>query len=408
MTAKSELGNNWLLLFAASMGVICSSIVLPFYSIGALVVPITTEFGWSRAEFQLNLLFSTGAGVITSPIVGWLLERVGVRRIALSGLVGLTVALIIASQADGEIWLFYLAYTAMAVLGAGTIPVTWTRAVNAAFSQQRGLALGIMLSGTGICAIVIPQYAVWLVESFGWRIAYLGLAALPLLLAGPFVYLFFRPRELADADEVPDAPATGFTVSEAVAGYRFWVLLLSIFFVYIVMSGIITNLIPALTDQGIDAQLAATAISVLGVSVIAGRLIVGYLVDHYWAPGVAAVAISFSVFASLIFLGEPGFLLACVAAALLGFAAGAELDLMSFLAAKYFGLLHYAKIYSLLYAALAAGTGLAPSLFAYVFDTTGTYESGFVLAAFSFGISCLLLLALGRYPLSFATRVAPG
>lgn len=184
--------------------------------------------------------------------------------------------------------------------------------MNSAFSSQRGLALGIMLSGTGICAIVIPQYTVWLVDSFGWRIAYLGLAALPLLLAGPIVFFFFRPDERAETVETTEAPATGFTVSQAIAGYRFWVLLLSIFFVYIVMSGIITNLIPALTDQGIDAQLAATAISVMGISVIAGRLIVGYLVDHYWAPGVAAVAISLSVFGSLILLGEPGFLLSLV------------------------------------------------------------------------------------------------
>ena len=96
MAGESELSKNWLLLLAASIGVVCSSIVLPFYSIGALVVPITDEFGLSRAEFQLNLLFSTGAGVITAPLVGWLLERVGIRRIALSGLFGLAAALAIA------------------------------------------------------------------------------------------------------------------------------------------------------------------------------------------------------------------------------------------------------------------------------------------------------------------------
>ena len=399
---NNELTKNWLLLFSASIGLICSSIVLPFYSVGALVVPITTEFGWSRAEFQLVILFSTGAGVITAPIVGMFVDRVGVRRMALSGLFGLAIALVLASRSSEELWMIYLSYSLMAILGAGTIPVTWTRAITATFFQQRGLALGIMLSGTGICAIVIPQYTVWLVEEFGWRVAYLGLAALPLLFAGPLVFLFFHPV-LIDSEETEENAEmeTGLTLAEAIAGYRFWLLLLSIFLVYTAMSGIVPNLIPSLTDQGVEPQKAATVISVFGVSVIAGRLIVGYLVDHYWAPGVAAIAILLSVAGSLILLVEPVYVMACVAGGLLGFAAGAELDLMSFLAAKYFGLLHYSKIYSWLYAALAMASGIAPSLFALVYDKTGSYSVGFIYCTVCFCTSCVLLLFLGRYPDGF-------
>ena len=101
---------------------------------------------------------------------------------------------------------------------------------------------------------------------------------------------------------------TGLTFKEAIKGYRFWILLVSIFVVYIAMSGMVPNLIPALIDQGISAQLAATAISVFGVTVILGRLIVGYLVDIAWAPGVAAFAISLPVIGSLLLAGSPPFL----------------------------------------------------------------------------------------------------
>lgn len=402
---QNELTRNWLLLLSASLGVICSSIVLPFYSLGALVVPITEEFGWSRAEFQLALLFSTGTGVITAPVVGWLLERVGARLMAISGLIGLAIALASASLVDGQLWMLYACYTAMALLGAGTIPVTWTRAVTSLFFEQRGLALGIMLSGTGICAIIIPQYTVWMIEHFGWRTAYLGLAALPIVIAGPLVFLFFKPGEDIEADpEVSEANQTGYTFFEATRGYRFWVLLLSIFLVYIAMSGMVPNLIPALTDQGISAQKAATAISVFGVAVIAGRLIVGYLVDKIWAPGIAAVAIGLPVIGSLILAGAPGFFIACVAAAMLGFAAGAELDLMSFLAAKYFGLKHYPQIYAVLYSALALASGVAPMLFARVFDVTGSYEIGFLVGAGFFAIGAGMILLMGRYPTRLPSR----
>ncbi len=367
-------------------------------------MPITEEFGWSRADFQLALLFSTGTGVITAPLVGIIIDRLGARLVALSGLVGLSCALVLAAFQNGELWMLYLSYTAMAFLGAGTIPVTWTRAITSIFFAQRGLALGIMLSGTGICAIIIPQLTVWLTAEYGWRIAYLGLATLPTLFAGPLVYFFFRPeKNLAEDKQAATASEQGMTFTEATRGYRFWVLLVSIFLVYIAMSGMVPNLIPALQDQGIPAQKAATAISVFGIAVIAGRLIVGYLVDKLWAPGVAAVAISLPVIGSLMLVGAPGFFIACVAAAFLGFAAGAELDLMAFLAAKYFGLLHYAKIYAVLYAALALASGVAPMIFATIFDVTGSYNIGFLFGAGFFATGALMVLALGKYP-DFGTK----
>jgi OFA family oxalate/formate antiporter-like MFS transporter len=381
------------------MGVICSSIVLPFYSLGALVVPITEEFGWTRAQFQLSLLFSTGAGVITAPIVGWLIDRHGARILALSGLVGLSIALLLAANMNGELWMLYAVYTSMAILGAGTIPVTWTRAVTSIFFKQRGLALGIMLSGTGICGIIIPQFTVWVTGEFGWRAAYLGLAALPVFFAGPLVYFFFKPADsIAQDPQAAAASEQGLSLREALRGYRFWVLLISIFAVYMAMSGMVPNLIPALTDQGISPQLAASAISIFGVTVIIGRLVVGYLVDIVWAPGVACIAIALPVIGSLLLVGAPSYLIACIAAGLLGFAAGAELDLMSFLAAKYFGLLHYSKIYAVLYAALALASGVSPMLFARVFDVTGSYDIGFLIGAGFFAVGSLMILTLGKYP----------
>ena len=233
---QKELVKNQALLLSTCAGVVCSSIVLPFYSIGALVVPITQEFGWTRAEFQLALLFSTGTGVVTAPVVGWLIDRYGSRNIALPGLLGLSVAFVLAANMNGQLWMLYLSYAAMAFLGAGTIPVTWTRAITTNFFEQRGLALGLVLSGTGICGIVVPQYTVWLIEGYGWRVAYLGLAALPVLIAGPLVLFYFKPKEGTADDPLEDpAESWGLTFNQAIHNYRFWVLLLSIFLVYMAM-----------------------------------------------------------------------------------------------------------------------------------------------------------------------------
>lgn len=413
---QSEIRRNWRLLYASSMGVICSSIVLPFYTIGALVKPLTAEFGWDRADVQLGILFSSGLGALTAPFIGALSDRYGPRALVLPGLVGLSLSFFFAATMNGELWMFFLAYAAMALLGAGTTPVTWTRAIAQSFDKQRGFALGLTLTGTGICAMLAPAYTVWLIEEFGWRVAYVGIGLLPLLLAGPFVWAWFRPRQPGEPEPqsaaggavAAAAPVAqwGLTLGEAVRSYRFWVLCASIFAVYMAVSGISPNLIAALTDKGFTAATAATVQGVYGFSIMLGRLVVGWLIDRYWAPGVAVVSLSLPAIGCVILTGSPDFTWAVIAAFLIGFAAGAELDLMAFFAARYFGLAHYAKIYAILYAILAFGSGTAPFLFAMVFDRTASYEISFLIAAGLFLFGAVIVLALGRYPQPPATAVA--
>ena len=86
---ERELAQRWPLIMATCMGIISSSFVLPYYSIGALLTPVTEEFGWSRAQFQAAILFSSGLGALTSPIVGWLNDKSGPRRVALPSMLGL-------------------------------------------------------------------------------------------------------------------------------------------------------------------------------------------------------------------------------------------------------------------------------------------------------------------------------
>ena len=406
---QGELQQRWPLVLATCIGIISSSFVLPYYTIGALVGPVTAEFGWTRAEFQSAILFSSGLGALTSPFVGWLIDRFGARRVALPAMLGLGVGFFIASSMQGELWMLFLAYGSIALLGAGTIPVTWTRAIATSFSKRRGLALGLSLTGTGICASVAPHYTVWLTSEFGWRGAYIGLGLVPFILVWPVLYFLFRPIESSGAEDIKvDHQAhqahEGLTLSEAAKSYRFWILLLSILFAYMGFSGIGPNLFPSMTDDGFSREQAATIQSVFGISIIVGRVVVGYLCDRYWAPGIACVCLLMPTIGTLIFYGDQSFVMAAIASFTIGFAAGAELDLMAFLAAKYFGLKHYAKIYSVLYATLAVCSGTAPMAFASVYDITGSYDTGFVAATVLFLAASMMVLALGRYPKAFSSH----
>ena len=403
----SEVRSGWLLIVAASVGVVTSSIVLPFYTIGALMKPLTLAFGWSRAEVQYGILFSSGLGALTAPVVGWLTDRYGPRALALPGLIGLAVGFCIAGSMNGALWMFFLAYGCMALLGAGTTPVTWTRAITTTFDKQRGLALGLTLTGTGICAMLAPLFTVRLIEAFGWRAAYFGIGALP-ILAWPIIWYGFRPpspqaRATQNARLGLSAPVDwGFTLGESARSYRFWVLCGSIWAVYMAVSGISPNLIAALTDKGFSASSAAAAQGTYGLAIIIGRLGIGVLVDRFWAPGVGLVSLLLPALGCLILTSSASFAWVLLAAFMIGLAAGAELDLMAYLCSRYFGLRHYAKIYAVLYAILATASGTAPFLFAGVYDRTKSYRLSFIVATVLFLAGAVALPFLGRYPISRA------
>lgn len=392
-----EMAERWPLVLATCIGVFGSAFVLPYYTIGALTVPITEEFGWSRTQFQAAILFSSGIGALLSPAVGWLNDRFGSRRVALPSMLGLGFAFLLAASIQGELWMLFFAYGAMALLGAGTIPVTWTRAIATSFFERRGLALGLSLAGTGICAAIVPHYTVWLTDQFGWRGAYVGLSLIPFLVAFPMLFVFFKPLEVS-REAAEQGELTGMSLGEALRGYRFWLLLVSILFAYMGFSGIGPNLLPSMTDDGFSRESAATIQSIYGISILTGRIVVGYIIDRVWAPAVAAICLLISALGSFLFIGDQSFFTAAMASFTLGFAAGAELDLLAFLAARYFGLLHYAKIYAILYATLAVCSGTAPMLFAAVFDMTASYDWSFAIASGLFVGASFLFLLLGKYP----------
>ena len=396
----SELRQNWRLLASAGTGITFSVIVLPYYTIGALVVPITEEFGWTRAEFQTAILFSAGLGALTAPLVGYLSNRFGPRRIALPAIVGLSSGFLIASTLQGDLWLLYSAYACMAILGAGTIPVTWTQAITATFNRQRGIALGLALSGTGICGVLMPQFTTYLVTEYSWRVAYIGIGLTPLLIGLPIVYWGFRSSPSVITEVQPIAE-TGMTLKEAARSYKFWVLLASIFVVYMAASGIGPNLYPAITDAGMSVNQAATAQSLFGAAIVAGRLLVGFAVDRYWAPGVGGVTMLLPVVGCALLIEPTTFLPTAIAAILIGLAAGAELDLMSYLASRYFGQKHYAQIYSILYMGLAICSGGAPLIFAGIYDATASYAVSFTIAMGLFALGAVVMLFMGNYPKAY-------
>src|SRR5690606_39441228 len=114
----------------------------------------------------------------------------------------------------------------------------------------------------------------------------------------------------------------------------------------------------------------------LGVSLVAGRVLVGYLVDRLWAPGVAFVALATPAVGCFILATlSDNPLLVVMGVAMIGVGAGAEFDLAAFLVARYFGMRDYARLFGLQMAVISGGICLAPTLAAFLYETFGNYDA---------------------------------
>jgi len=395
-----EFTRGWRILFAASLGVAFGASPLPFHAIGPLTVPLTEEFGWGRGDIQFALFLFKLAVVVLVPVIGGFADRAGVRGLAIASLAAFGLLFASLAFTPDSLLTFYLIWILAGALGGFSAPVSWSRGVNGWFVESRGLALAVMLTGTGLTAAMMPAYTAWLIENFGWRITFVGIGMLPLLVAMPFVVAWFREAHDKRGPSSSARPiAQGVTMATALRDYRFWALAVSIVAIAIGMGGMISNFVPLLMDRDFERQSAGNIASVIGFTIIVGRIATGYLIDRYWAPGVTFPLLTMPALACLILAGQEvssGYALA--AAVMIGLAAGAEMDLVAYLSARYFGLAHYGKIYGVQYSLFALISGLSPFLFGSVYDHFGNYQPILYVAAAGFLIGGCLLLTMGRYP----------
>ncbi len=382
------------------IGVACGASPIPYNTIGFFMPQLNAEFGWSFAQISLGITIYGVLGALLAPLFGALADRYGVRRVAMAAM--LAFGLVFASFAaiPDSLAAFYGLWVLIGLLGIGTTPVTFSRLVNLWFFRNRGLALGLMLLGTSLAALVIPPLVTWAIAGFGWRGAHLVVAALPLLVALPLGLLFLREPTAGQRPAGGAAgSASGVTLRQALSDRRFWTLWASIFLVAFAYGGAHIHMPEMVKMHGHGPERAALVMQVVGLSILAGRVITGLLLDRFWAPLVALPILSMPALAALLVAGDdPGFRLILLSAFLLGFAAGAESDLIAYLASRYFGLAHYGKIFGMLYMPFALASAMSPAIYGRVRDVTGTYDQMLHAAAILFVVGALLLLTLGRYP----------
>lgn len=394
LTREMKAGGG--VLFACFIGVGTGFSSLNYYTAGIFMASLESEFGWSRGIISAQAMIGVAALVLLSPFVGLLIDRVGTRIVASVSLALYGVGFLLLSQFLDSIPSF-IAITLFAAVGAaGSTPITFTRAITGWFDRGRGIALGLALVGAGLAGFLAPLLLAPYVSENGWR-AGAQLLAVIVGMSAILVALLLKDRHVPQAATGPRARPNENTPASTVLRSPVFALLASIFFlIAIAVSGLIVHFIPMLIDTGMTLQEAGKFASVIGLSVIAGRLVIGALIDHFFAPRIAfAVFMMASIALAMFAVGGQDF--ALLAAFAVGLSMGAEVDLIAFLTSRYFDLDIYGKVYGTLYAVFVTGSALSPVMMGVMFDRTGSYEGALTISVAALILAAASLLFLQTY-----------
>ncbi len=396
----AEFRLGWRVLILALIGMATSVGVAPIYAFGTLVLPLQEAFGWSRGDIQSAAAFQYGSSIVAFQLAGWLNKRYGIRPVTLCSFITLPLAYLLMTFNGGALWQLNLGFGLLAFAGVGTLHVTWTQLTCLWFERNRGLALAAILCGTGMMALLLPPLLAGLIARFGWQAGFFALAALPLLFTLPMALAWMRlPTEVESMSSTERALATqlnGFSFRQALRSPVYWSFNVALILSVCLTVGMVTNIVPMLQSKGLSAQVASQIFSSFGISIIAGRLLVGYLLDRYPPVLVAVTSLALPAIGCAVFLfaGVQSTALLVFATLCVGVSAGAEFDLAAFLIARYFGLRDYARIFGLHLALVTVMSGLMPVFFGYLYEAYQGYSAVLLccLACSLIGPSILLWL----------------
>ncbi len=405
--------DGWRIVLAATVGLACGIATLGASTFSIFVGPIRLETGWSQSAAFAALIAVTFTAALMSPLMGAIVDRFGAKRVILVGFVCEIVIFASFALQGPDIWSFYLRYFLLSAFALGTTHVAFARVITLWFDRRRGLALVIALSGVGIGGFIWPLFVQAMIEAYGWRMAYvllaiaIGVIALPTigwLLRDDPASLGQRPDGDIDKSSIGTTaqPVTGITLATAVRSRTFWIILLTFFVIGFAIQSALMHLVPLLTSRGISPMAAAMAQSMMFLAVTTGRLVTGWLMDRFFAPHVA-LAFLLAPIAGLAMLAmdiPDG--LAVVAALMIGLAVGAEVDVLAYLNSRYFGMLHFSRIYGSFYGIYSLSGGIGPLATAMIVERGGYSAPMFTLCGFLV-VGCLALLSFPPFPATSRT-----
>jgi len=395
---------GWKIVLAGFFGVMVSFAAVVPYTFGLFLKPLTLEFGWHREAASAGFSIAALTVAAASPGLGFLLDRLGPRKIILPCIAIFSLAYASLALLTPHLMHYYLVFFLIGLVGNGTAYLGYSRAISSWFNRRRGLALSIMLAGGSCGAMFLPVVAQYVITQYGWRTAFVVLGILAFSLGFPLTAIFVREHPTAQQTATASIHF-GDSVGKALSGRVFWVIAATVCLYAISVNGAIAHLSALLTDRGVSTQGASYAVAIIGATGLIGRILTGIFLDRFFGPRVSQAMLLMTVLGIVLLSVAHTLTTGLIAASLIGFSMGSEGDITPYLLSRYFGLRRLSTLYALTWTTYAIGGAAGPILVGRVFDSLGSYRPITIqLLALPALIPCLLMFLLPRYSVKDAVQ----
>lgn len=398
--ARSEW-RAWPVVLGAGLGM-ATSLQLYAYGASLLMPAIIEEFGWTRGQFSA-VVGLAGLGAALHPLIGRLVDRIGVRPVVFTGTILLSAVFLGLAAMPASLAIFFLLSLSKTVVAGATNGIPHTRAIASWFETNRGLALSVALTTLPLVgAVFVPPFRM-VVDAYGWRVGLVVIAGLGSLLGLPVMILTLKERRGTTPKNGPrpiDPTLDGFTVQEGLRKPQLWILGLAMILLNVPGGGLMLHMGSMIGEHGFSRANTALLISIYPLSVIVGRLGGGLLLDRLPPTIVAAVMSALPALGYAAFWASGADMSFALAAAAVGFAGiqqGAEFDLLAFFVARYLGLKAYGFLYALASMVGTFTTAAGMYVFGMGHDLSGSYDPVLLAACFTFPAAGLCFASLGRF-----------
>ncbi len=388
------------------------------YVVGSFMIPMTDEFGWSRAEFSASRSIGQIILAATGFLIGSYIDRFGGRRFMLVGGVVLALSLFSLGRINSLAqWLIIngLVLTAGAAM-VGNLVVNVT--LGKWFVEKRGRAVALAGMGISLAGITLPPAVTWLIDSFGWRTAWEVLAFSAAAITLPAALLVRRSPEdyglhpdgktdtevlAGDAEAAAADFMKSMTRAQAMRTSSFYFLVLAFGLFQISITVMLVQTIPLMTDAGYSRLIASTMISLSSIPAFLSKPLWGIMIDRYnpkrlaalgaAVTGSAIVLIVFSVSLKVDWLVFGGFLL-------MGIGWGGLLPLQEVIWASFFGRRYLGAVRSTAMPFTFGMSAVGPALVGYYYDAAGNYDLALLIIASCNIASAVLLFFIKGTPIT--------
>jgi MFS family permease len=402
---RSKFHYGWVVV---SVGTLMLAITYGLmYSYSVFFKPLADYFSWDRAT--VSSIYSASL-VIRGAIsigVGWLADRYGSVKLMVvcSFLIGL--GLVLSSQVQ-TLWQFFVTYALIEAIGlSGTFGIV-TALTSRWFTRNRGLALGIVSSGVGLGTLIIVPGTERLIDAFNWSQAFIicGFAAGGIMIISS---LFLRPapqpavpgtglsakKETARAEKNIPAQTRELNLAAALREPRM-IIMISIFGLLIFCTQLVlVHLVNYATDMGITPLVAASFVSLIGLSSVGGRLAMGAGADRLGLNNTLIMCCLIVVGSLVCLLFTRAVWSFYVFAVFYGFAYGGEVPQIPLFVGKFCGTKAMATLVGLTLFVGNIGGALGPWVGGKIFDLTSNYHWAFIVG---------IIVALMASALSFVLK----